>query len=51
MDAILLKLDLQKRTKALDNPPNEMLHAYKKWFRYQKIGDVLFESGIKATIG
>ena len=51
MDAILLKLDLQKRTSVLGNPPNEKLFVYKKWSTYQKIGDVLFFSYIKATIG
>ena len=50
-DAILLKLDLQKRTTVLDNPPNEKLFVYKKWSTYQKIGDVLFFSYIEATIG
>ena len=50
-DAILLKLDLQKRTSVLGNPPNEKLFVYKKWSTYQKIGDVLFFSYIKATIG
>ena len=49
-DAILLKLDLQKRTSVLGNPPNEKLFVYKKWSTYQKIGDVLFFSYIKATI-
>ena len=50
-DAILLKLDLQKRTSVLGNPPNEKLFVYEKWSTYQKIGDVLFFSYIKATIG
>ena len=50
-DAILLKLDLQKRTSVLGNPPNEKLFVYKIWSIYQKIGDVLFFSYIKATIG
>ena len=50
-DAILLKLDLQKRTSVLGNPPNEKLFVYKKWSTYQKIGDVLFFSYIKATKG
>ena len=51
MDAILLKLDLQKRTLVLGNPPNEKLFVYKKWCTYQKIGGILFFSYIKATIG
>ena len=46
MDAILLKLDLQKRTKVLGNPPNEKLFVYKKCSTYQEIGDVLFKSGV-----
>ena len=50
-DAILLKLALQKRTSVLGNPPNEKLFVYEKWWTYQKIGDVLFCSYIKATIG
>ena len=51
MDAILLKVDLQKRTSVLGNPPNEKLFVYEKWSTYQKIGDVLFFSYIKTTIG
>ena len=50
-DTILLKLDLQKGTSVLGNPPNEKLFVYKKWSTYQKIGYVLFFSYIKATIG
>ena len=50
-DSILLKLNLQKRTSVLGNPPNEKLFVYKKWSTCQKIGDVLFSSYIKATIG
>ena len=50
-DAILIKLDLQKRTSVLGNPPNEKLYVYKKWQTYRKIGDALFFSYIKATIG
>ena len=45
-DAFLLTLDLQKRTSGLDNSPNEKLFVYKKWLTYQKIGHVLFKSGI-----
>ena len=30
-DAILLKLDLQKRTSVLDNPPNGKLFVYQKY--------------------
>ena len=50
-DTILLKLDLQKRTLILVNPPNEKLFVYEKWSTYQTIGDILFFSYIKATIG
>ena len=35
----------------MDNPHNEKFFAYKKWSRYQKIGDILFKGGIKVTIG
>ena len=51
MDTILLKMDLQKRTLVLGNPTNEKLFVYKRWSTYQKIGDILFFSYIKATIG
>ena len=35
-DAILLKLDLQKRTSVLCNPPNEKLFVYKKMVNISK---------------
>ena len=39
-DAILLKLDLQKRTLVLDNSPNGKLFAQQKCIKYPKIGNV-----------
>ena len=47
MDAILLKLDLQKRTSVLDNPPNEKLFVSYKYVLYQKIGNVFLIFNIK----
>ncbi len=37
-DAILLKLDLQKRTQVLDNPSNEKLFVYQNASYIQKLG-------------
>ena len=39
-DAILLKLDLQKRTLILDTPPNGKLFVYQKCIIYPKIENV-----------
>ena len=47
MDAILLKMDLQKRTVVLNNPPNEKLFVYQKWIIYPKIGNVFLIFNIK----
>ena len=47
MDAILLKLDLQKRTSDLDNLPNGKLFVYQKCIIYQKIGNVCLIFNIK----
>ena len=47
---LLLKLDLQKGTAVLDNPPNEKFSVYKKGSIYQKNREVLF-CGIYVTIG
>ena len=46
-DAILLKLDLQKRTSVLDNPPNGKLFVYQKCIMYPKIGNVFLIFNIK----
>ena len=51
-DAILLKLDLQKRTSVLGNPPNEKLFVYKKWPTNQKnIKKSVNEFVLKVGIG
>ena len=48
MDAILLKLDLQKRTSVLGNPPNRKLFVYQKCIIYAKIGNVFLISNMKS---
>ena len=49
MDAILLKLDLQKRTNDLDNPPNGKLFVQQKCIIYPKIGNVFLIFNIKLS--
>ena len=48
-DAILLKLDLQKRTSVLDNPPNGKLFVYQKCIIYPKIGNVFLIFNLKLS--
>ena len=50
MDAILLKLDLQKRTNDLDNPPNGKLFVYQKCIICPKIGRVFLIFIIKLPL-
>ena len=48
-DAILLKLDLQKRTNDLDNPANQKLFVSQKCIIYPKIGNVFLIFNIKLS--
>ena len=47
MDAILLKMDLQKRTNDLDTLANQKLFVLQKCIIYPKIGNVFFIFNIK----
>ena len=47
MDAILLKVDLQKRTNHLDNPANQKLFFYQKCIIYPRVGNIFFIFNIK----
>ena len=51
-DAILLKLDLQKRTSVLDNPPNGKLFVYQKCIIHMsKDWECVYDFQYKIAIG